>query len=99
MARFGHGPRSKTRHKLQKDKRKNTGITKYLRKFEPGDMVAIVIDPSSHNFPHPRYHGRVCKVVGKRGRAYILEMKDGNKIKTFFVTPEHLVKLNYEGNK
>ena len=40
--------------------------------------------------PHPRFQGRTGVVVGQRGRAYIVQIRDGGKIKTLFVRPEHL---------
>jgi large subunit ribosomal protein L21e len=92
MARFGKGKISKARHKLKKDKRKQ-GITKYLRTFEIGEKTAIVIDSSSQNYPHPRYHGLIGNIKGKRGRAYLVSFKVGNKMKELVITPEHLKKL------
>ncbi|OYT43680.1 MAG: 50S ribosomal protein L21e [Candidatus Aenigmarchaeota archaeon ex4484_56] len=92
MARFGHGVRSKTRKKLTKDYKKQ-GITKYLRKFKIGEKVAIKIDPSSQNFPHPRYHGLIGEVINTRGRSYVIKVKAGGTYKTIISTPEHIKKL------
>ena len=92
MARFGHGKISKARSKLKKPKRKE-GITKYLRSFEIGEKVVIKIDSSSQNYPHPRYHGVIGEVKGKRGKAYIVGIKVGNTSKQIISTPEHLKKI------
>ena len=89
MARFGHGKISKSKHKLKKAKRKE-GITKYLKKFENGDKVIIKIDSSFQNYPHPRYHGIIGEIVSKRGRAYIVNVKIGNKHKELIMPLEHL---------
>jgi large subunit ribosomal protein L21e len=92
MARFGHGKISKSRNKLKKSKRKE-GITKYLRSFEIGEKVVVKIDPSSQNYPHPRYHGLIGDVKGKRGKAYIVDVKVGKTQKQLIATPEHLKKI------
>jgi large subunit ribosomal protein L21e len=56
-----------------------------------GARVAIFIDPSVHRGqPHHRYHGRVGLITEKRGRAYVVEIKDGGKIKKIIASPEHL---------
>ena len=68
-------------------------LTKRVRpgQFENGDMVHIIIDPSiQKGQPHSRFHGKTAKVVDKKGKAYILALKDGNKAKELIVTPEHL---------
>ncbi|MCD6274417.1 MAG: 50S ribosomal protein L21e [Candidatus Aenigmarchaeota archaeon] len=93
MAKFSHGKLRKARHKLKKDKKKE-GITKYLRNFEIGEKVVIKIDSSSQNYPHPRYHGLIGEVKGKRGKAYIIGLKFGNSQKQIITTSEHLKKIN-----
>ena len=66
-------------------------LTKRVRPGENGDMVHIIIDPSiQKGQPHSRFHGKTAKVVDKKGKAYILALKDGNKAKELIVTPEHL---------
>jgi len=56
-----------------------------------GAKVTIFINPSVHKGqPHHRYHGRIGLVIEKRGRAYIVEIKDGGKIKKIIASPEHL---------
>jgi large subunit ribosomal protein L21e len=40
--------------------------------------------------PHPRYKGRIGKIIGKRGKSYIVEITDGNKVKKLISRPEHL---------
>ena len=51
----------------------------------------VIIDPSiQKGQPHSRFHGKTAKVVDKKGKAYILALKDGNKAKELIVTPEHL---------
>ncbi|MCS7105748.1 MAG: 50S ribosomal protein L21e, partial [Candidatus Aenigmarchaeota archaeon] len=53
--------------------------------------VVIAQEPSSHSgMPHPRFKGRIGKVIGKRGKSYIVEITDGNKVKKIISKPEHL---------
>ncbi|MDY6965610.1 MAG: 50S ribosomal protein L21e [Halobacteriota archaeon] len=88
-----HGIRRKTRYKLKKRIRDKglSPISRAIQVFEPGQMVHIKIDPSVHKgMPNPKFHGKTAKVEGKRGRAYILEVRDGRKMKKIFVRPEHL---------
>lgn len=92
MARFGKGKISKARNKLRRGKKKE-GITKYLKNFGVGERAAIVIDSSSQNYPHPRFHGFIGKIKEKRGSSYILDIRTGNKRKELTVSPEHLKKV------
>ncbi|KZX17446.1 50S ribosomal protein L21e [Methanobrevibacter filiformis] len=87
------GLRSKTRNKMKSVKRpgRTNPITRKIQKFQEDDLVHIIIDPSIHKGqPHPRFHGKTAKVIGTRGRAYILGLNDGNKAKELIVVPEHL---------
>jgi large subunit ribosomal protein L21e len=53
--------------------------------------VVIKIDPSvQKGMPHRRYHGKVGVVVAKRGRAYEVNVTQGDAIKEIIVRPEHL---------
>ncbi|MDR1721448.1 MAG: 50S ribosomal protein L21e [Methanobrevibacter sp.] len=87
------GFRSKTRKKLTGVSRpgRSNPITRKIQKFNNDDLVHIIIDPSIHKGqPHPRFHGKTAKVIGSKGKAYILALKDGNKAKELIVRPEHL---------
>jgi large subunit ribosomal protein L21e len=87
-----HGPRRRTREKFRRSIR--TPINEFLKHFEIGDKVVININSSSLNgMPFRRFQGLCGEVVGKRGRAYILKIKDGDKTKTIISTPEHLKKI------
>jgi large subunit ribosomal protein L21e len=91
-----HGPRVGTRKKLQKKPRDRglTQITKALQTFEQGDRAVIKIDPSIHKgMPYQRFQGLMGVVKERRGDAYVLEIKDGNKPKTIISRPEHLMKM------
>jgi large subunit ribosomal protein L21e len=89
------GTRTKTRQVLQKKPRARglSPITKAFQIFESGEKVNIVIDPSVHKgMPFSRFHGLTGVVVGSRGAAYEVSVKDGNKTKTVVARPEHLVR-------
>ncbi len=67
-------------------------IRRVTQEFSPGDLVHIKLDPSVHNgMPHPRFHGRTGVVTEKRGRAYVVQITDGNKKKKVIVVPEHML--------
>ncbi len=73
-------------------------MTRFLREFAVGDRVMVRIEPSDpHGQPHPRYQGRVCTVVGRRGRAYLIEFLDGGKRKELIATPVHLLPVTPPG--
>jgi large subunit ribosomal protein L21e len=66
-------------------------LTRMLQQFSPGDRVHIKIEPSiQKGMPHPRFHGYTGVVKGRRGRAYIVEVRDGNAIKQIIALPVHL---------
>jgi large subunit ribosomal protein L21e len=93
LMRRSRGSRSKTRYKLKKSIRvgRTNPITKKMQIFNENDLVHIIIDPSVHKGqPHPRFHGKTGKVSDKRGRAYIIEINDGNKSKKLIIRPDHL---------
>jgi large subunit ribosomal protein L21e len=89
------GTRTKTRHLLQKKPRARglSPITRAFQTFESGEKVNIIIDPSVHKgMPFSRFHGLTGVVIGARGAAYEVNVKDGNKMKTVVARPEHLVR-------
>lgn len=89
MVAKSHGPRRRTREKFRKFRR-NT-ISRALRNFEVGSNVALVIDSSVHKgMPFRRFQGLTGKVLGKRGRSFIVQIKDGDKVKKVISRPEHL---------
>ncbi len=93
MVTRSRGYRSKTRYKLKKDLRVSRAnlITKKIQTFDESDLVHIIIDPSvQKGQPHPRFHGKTGRIADKRGRAYIVEINDGNKAKKLIIRPEHL---------
>lgn len=65
----------------------------WFRKFDSGDKVAIIKNPvASAGFPK-RVIGLTGKVLDSRGAYKLIEVKEGNKTKTFIIHPIHLKKL------
>jgi len=87
-----HGFRFRSGRKLRKRVReKGIKIRKTLQEFEIGQTVHVDIESAMHKgMPHPRFQGKTGKVVGVRGKAYLVEVRDGGKYKTLIVRPEHL---------
>ncbi|HDN74300.1 50S ribosomal protein L21e [Archaeoglobales archaeon] len=87
-----HGFRHKSGRKLRKRIReRGIRIRKFLQTFEVGQRVHIDIEPASQKgMPHPRFQGRTGLVIGRRGSAYLIRIRDGGKDKTLIVRPEHL---------
>ena len=66
-------------------------LTKFLYEYEPGASVIIKIDSSQQKaMPHRRFHGKIGKVVIKRGRAYVVKVAQGNSMREIIVRTEHL---------
>ena len=75
----------RTRGKLQ--------LSKYFQNLKEGDLVSVVADRSQRiDFPK-RLQGRTGVVVGKKGRANIVKIKDQTKEKDFIIKSIHLKKI------
>lgn len=93
-----NGPRKKTRYKFKKDLRSRgvLPVTRVIQKFELGQKVHVVCEPSiQKGMPHHRFHGLTGSVTGRRGRAWIVEIRDGTKYKTIISRPQHLRAQQY----
>ncbi|MFH1521394.1 MAG: 50S ribosomal protein L21e [archaeon] len=83
MARRGKRIREKGKLKL----------SSYFKKIDDGADVALVTDAGVRaSFPK-RLKGMSGKVRESRGEFKLVEIKDGNKLKTFIIHPVHLRKL------
>ncbi|MCU0632319.1 MAG: 50S ribosomal protein L21e [Methanolinea sp.] len=88
-----NGPRKKTRYKFKKELRKRgvVPVTSLIQKFDLGQKVHVVCEPSiQKGMPHRRFHGMTGTVVGQRGRAWLLSIRDGQKEKIVIARPQHL---------
>ena len=62
-----------------------------LRKYTLGDKVAVILEPSvQRGRPHRRFHGKTGTIMGKRGRSYLVSLKDMGREKLIISRPEHL---------
>ena len=65
----------------------------FFQKYSEGDSVAVVRELSQPaSFPK-RIQGRTGKIKGKRKTAYIVEINDFEKRKTYLIKPVHLKKI------
>jgi large subunit ribosomal protein L21e len=84
-----HGPHRRTREKFRRTGK--VPINRFIKNFNIGDRVVIKIDSaSSKGMPFKRFQGLSGKIVEKRGKSYLVDIKDGNKTKTVIANPEHL---------
>lgn len=91
MAKRSRGFRVKTRDKLGQKPWYRPSITKFIQEFREDQQVIVLPEPSSQKgMPHSRYRGKVGTIAGKRGRSYIVEIRDGSKTKKVIARPEHL---------
>ncbi len=99
MVRASKGIRHGTRKKLKKGFRERFKPESFIQEFKPEDKVIIKQDASSYRMPHPVFKGKIGEIKGKRGRAYIIEIRAGNKIKELIVRPEHLKSFHKKKSK
>lgn len=93
------GYRKKTRALMTKKARESgkLGLSRLLKKYEPGDKVVIQIDSSVHKgMPHHRYQGRIGVVRAKRGRSYEVSVNLEDAVKELIIRPEHLKSFSEE---
>jgi large subunit ribosomal protein L21e len=82
---YGQKPKG-TRGKLN--------LSEYFKELKEGDKVALVRNSAVNQICfHKRMQGRTGEVVGKRGRSYIVKVKDLNMEKTFIIPPIHLKRI------
>jgi large subunit ribosomal protein L21e len=91
MVKASRGLRTGTRRKLKKGYRDKFTVTPFLTEFREEQKVTVKPDPSSpKGMPHIRFKGASGVIRGKRGDAYLVEVRIGNKLKTITARPEHL---------
>lgn len=70
-------------------------LGRYFQELQEGDSVSVDEELSLQpRFPK-RLQGRTGIVIGKRGRAYIVKIRNQAKEKNFLINPIHLKKINY----
>ena len=75
----------RTRGKLQ--------LSRYFQEFKKGDSVGVVKEKAIKSSFPVRLQGRTGIVEAKRGKSYIVKIKDQNKEKRFIIEPIHLKKI------
>lgn len=102
MVKAPKGLRHKTRKLLKKHIREKGAVpplSLLMIKYNIGEKVHIVPNPAIHKgMPHRRYVGKTGVIVGKRGKAYMIEVNLGKKRKLLFVRPEHLRPVKTQGS-
>lgn len=68
-------------------------LSNYFQEFKQGDRIAVVRELATQpKFPK-QLQGRSGIITGKRGKSYIVRIKDLNKEKTYIIHPVNLKKL------
>ena len=75
----------RTRGKLQ--------LSKYFQELKEGDTVAVIKEKSIKSSFPVRLQGRTGVIEAKRGKAYVVKIKDQSKEKQFIIGPIHLKKI------
>lgn len=65
-------------------------VAEQVRTFNIGDNVIIAPRANTRGMPALRYKGRRARVIDKRGKCYLVEIKDGKKKKELVAGPIHL---------
>ncbi len=79
---------------MKQEKSKTIGkVSKIFQELKKGDNVAVAVEPSEAFYSPKRMLGRTGVIEGKRGKAYIVKIRDFNKEKRFIIRPVHLRKL------
>ncbi len=89
-------PRRKTRKKWSRPikEKGRLNITRYMQEFKNGDRVVLKAEPSyQEGLYYRRFHGRAGVVQSKQGNCYIVQIKDGAKLKSLIVHPVHLKRV------
>ncbi|MFX0206002.1 MAG: 50S ribosomal protein L21e [Candidatus Hodarchaeota archaeon] len=93
MVRTSKGTMFRSRKVMRKSTRKK-GLpppSSVLKTYNPGDKVDILIESAiQKGQPHRRFHGRTATVLETRGKAVVLEVRDGNAMKTIIARCEHV---------
>lgn len=65
-------------------------LSQYFKKIDDGANVAVVTDVGVRAMFPKRLKGMNGKVVGSRGKFKLVQIKTGDKMKTFVIHPVHL---------
>ena len=65
-------------------------VAKMVQTFKVGDNVIISPKAKYEGLPHLRYSGKQGAIIEKRGKSYIVLVKDMKSTKQIVVGPVHL---------
>jgi large subunit ribosomal protein L21e len=74
-------------------KRGKLQLSRYFQELKIGDFVAISRERTIASYFPKRLQGITGEVEGKRGKSYLIKIKDGNKEKRLLIEPIHLKKI------
>jgi large subunit ribosomal protein L21e len=74
-------------------KRGKLQLSRYFQELKEEDFVAISREQTVASVFPKRLQGITGIVEGKRGRSYMVKIKDGNKEKRILIEPIHLKKI------
>ena len=68
-------------------------LSRYFQELKKGESVAVVAEPAvQFRFPK-NIQGRTGKIEEKRGKSYLVKIKDHDKEKGYLIAPIHLKKI------
>jgi large subunit ribosomal protein L21e len=74
-------------------KRGKLQLSRYFQELKEGDFVAISREPTVQSAFPKRFQGTTGIVEERRGKSYMIKIKDGNKEKRLLIEPIHLKKI------
>ncbi len=87
------------KNKKHVSQRGRLSLQRYFQRFKEGEKVAVARELALQpRFPM-RIQGKTGEIVGKRGKTYIVTLKDNNKRKKYLIDPIHLKRIKNNGNK
>ncbi len=78
----------RSRHLARHNRPSKMTISEQIKRFESGDKVVVVPKGNFRDIPHPRYRGRIGRVLGRQGDAYIVEIGVSKSVRKKLVVPE-----------
>jgi len=69
-------------------------LSNYFKTFNKDDSVCVVKEQSVKSAFPKTLIGRSGKILGSRGRCYLVKIKDMDKDKVYIIHPIHLKLLN-----
>lgn len=68
-------------------------LSQMFQKLTEGEKVMVLREPSVRSSFPERINGKTGIIESKRGKAYIIKIKDINMEKKFIIEPIHLKKI------